>query len=140
MILAIACIAVVCLGAWWAVKLLRAAHADYLQRESANAAAWKDLAINLSTAQTDATNRLLIRSGVAPAPKTNETRTPPSEIDHPVSDDEWAAQDEADEIEARAREALANPLQAELLEDAAKYDPMWAAVKERYDALKGKVH
>jgi len=136
----VAVLLLLCLSVWWVVRTLQSTHAEYLIRERENAEGWQRLAVRLSESQTDAANRLLIRSGVAPAPKIDEERVAPAEIPHDLSDEEWAAEDEAAEINAHAREALDNPLKASLLEDAAKYDPHWQAVLARYRELKGQVN
>lgn len=118
---------------WREVKHL---HVARLADKAEDAGEWRKLALAFADDQRDAANRLLIRHGIAPAPTIDPSRTPPSEIDHDKPEDQWAAEDERLEIEEKAKEALANPLQASLLEDAARYDPHWAAVLDRYNEMK----
>jgi hypothetical protein len=123
------------LGVYWVIHSL---HAEHLNSEKANAGAWKALALSLTADQRDAANRLLIRSGVMPAP---QERQPPAETSIPHDDDDtvWSQADEQAEIDQKAREALGNPLQAELIEEAARYDPAWKPVWERLCELKRQV-
>lgn len=124
------------LGVWMAITR---SHTKHLSSEKANAEAWQRLALKLSDVQSDATNRLLIRSGVMPAPQPREIPAE-SEIPHDDDDMKWTADDERAEIDQKARETLANPLQAELIEEAARYDEAWKPVYQRYLELKRTTH
>lgn len=124
------------LGVWMAITRL---HTEHLSSEKENAEAWQKLALKLSDGQADAANRLLIRSGVMPAPQPREMPAE-SEMAHPADESQWSFEDEQTEIDQKAREALANPLQAELIEEAARYDEAWKPVYQRYLELKRATH